>query len=187
MTLLETLSELERLEKAATPGKWRAHKYHPLQEAPAVDTEKGEFVCETASDCEGMGYRDAQLIAALRNNAPELLKSLRSLMAENEALKKERDELAGRAQRSFDNLMKDRDTLQEENVKLIHERNVQGLVEDRLRRSHVEDYGALQAQLKDAQEALRGAVDALGQLANDPHEYVRNLAGRTLAKLREGK
>lgn len=63
MITAQMRKELKEKAEAATNGKWRSHKTHPLYDGPYVDTETSKFVCETATDGD-LGIKDAAYIAA---------------------------------------------------------------------------------------------------------------------------
>lgn len=67
----------ERWAKA-TPGPWTAHPKHNLTRGPTVDAD-GLFVCECATDREGLGRRDAQAIAHAPDDIAALLRTTAAL------------------------------------------------------------------------------------------------------------
>jgi len=65
----ETPSELKSLLEKATPGEWH-HYYNENDEAHSI-SDKRTYEVADAVDKE-----DAELICALRNNAPDLIKAV---------------------------------------------------------------------------------------------------------------
>ena len=69
------VERLERLEREATPGPWRASPRHGPEGRQWVDNEQYDLLM-TYSDAEGAGS-NANFIVAMRNELPALLSQLR--------------------------------------------------------------------------------------------------------------
>jgi len=61
-----SLSELERLHAAATPGPWALTGAHRLA------------FCQDIDECDGQCRRDTDLVEASRNALPAMLRALRA-------------------------------------------------------------------------------------------------------------
>lgn len=87
---MTTLDELERLEKAATPGPWEANAEATINGEPIEYRGYVEHVNGTVFR-PGVNNRlaeaDAALIAAARNALPEMIKELRALRTERVLLR----------------------------------------------------------------------------------------------------
>jgi hypothetical protein len=75
MTPIRTfLTRSREILAVATKRPWQAHKHgHGFYDGPYADTPEGEFVCETATDDRGLGFKDAQAIVHAVNNFETLL------------------------------------------------------------------------------------------------------------------
>ena len=101
MSIDETIAELRRLEKLATPGPWEATRRVTGSREPdhfAIEDDRGRAILDTlnsegatihADDEEGRGWdetgrKDLDFVAAVRNHA---LPVIDSLLAEIERLR----------------------------------------------------------------------------------------------------
>lgn len=84
MTLNETLKELERLEKEATPGPWRATGKYKQTQDYAVETPDGIYWA-IGDAIYHTSNNNHEFIAISRNSLPKLIQALRLAM---EALKR---------------------------------------------------------------------------------------------------
>src|ERR1035437_7620318 len=99
MTIQEIVAEIERLEKAATPGPWCIGYCH-IMSVPLLDLHDKEDGNEIAYEVVNVprvagdtatpqGDKDGNLIVALRNHAPALIVYIRKLEKEKKELKEE--------------------------------------------------------------------------------------------------
>lgn len=85
----EQLAELERLEKAATMGPWRASRGYENRIIVNLVTDinqasSGVAMIARLPELDGEGIRNALLIEAMRNNFADLLAEVRRLQRVNE-------------------------------------------------------------------------------------------------------
>lgn len=86
VTLEEKIDELERLEKAATPGPWRSSTWYGIDGGWAAVGPHHEPLSDEDSDepdgeVEDRAKNDAAFIAAARNHLPDILAALKEAQA----------------------------------------------------------------------------------------------------------
>lgn len=100
----EQLAELERLEKAATPGEWSASDASSYDAGTNIEigAKGGLYVASITYDAAFVnpaehlrGKADADLIAAFRNALPSLVATIRELRARAEAAERPTAPVAG--------------------------------------------------------------------------------------------
>lgn len=190
----ERLAELERLEKAATPGPWVFEVSGKLQDGSITSGMCSEDGCTIFSSnnryygSASPSVQNVDFIAALRNAAPTLLREVSRLREENAKLAKElQDYKDGASAEAFHgdeardevvNLAEECERLREENAKLHSYLSAGPVVRKELapgmvaiafknRERQREEIITLTAARDDAEKRAGEASDIIRDLADD--------------------